>query len=195
MQRMTCLLQTGDLGVTCIVGLTDPHGQVFIGADSCASSSDSWTQVSGPKVFSVDGRFLIGACGSFRAIDLLRFSLHVGLQPDDMSDDAFMRTRFIAAWRKLLLDEGFLYRENMRESGSNFMVGYRGQLFEIQSDFSVLNAPSWGLSVGSGENAARGSLFTTRRDWDCRHRIQQALEAAEAVSPGVRGPFVIMDAP
>ena len=177
--------------MTCIVGIAR-EGRVYIGGDSCGSGGDQWSLVPNPKVFAIENA-IIGGCGSFRMIDLLRFSLKLPSHDAAVSTDAFMRTDFIKALRKVLLDEGHLHRENMRESGGNFLIGYRGALFEVQSDFSVLDAPDFGISCGSGEIAARGSLHTTRSDPDCPGRILRALEAAESVTPSVRGPFVIRD--
>lgn len=178
--------------MTCIVGIAR-EGAVYIGGDSCGSTSSSWVHVPNPKVFPLGEGMLVGAAGSFRMIDLLRFSVRLPAHDAAVSADAFMRTAFVAALRKTFLDEGYLHRECLRDSGGNFMVGYQGQLFEVQDDFSVLNAPEYGLSCGSGEAPARGSLWTTRGAWDCRLRVQQALEAAEATTPSVRGPFLILE--
>lgn len=176
--------------MTSIVGISR-DGHVYMGGDSCGSDSYSWMHVSNPKVFQVD-KFLFGCCGSFRMIDLLRFSLKVEPQTVDQSDDGYIRTTFITAVRKLFKENGFM-RDESRDRGGNFLLGYRGNLYEIQDDFSVLNTPPWGHAVGSGEQPARGSLFTTRDDWDCFKRITKALESAEATTPSVRGPFVTLN--
>jgi 20S proteasome alpha/beta subunit len=178
--------------MTCVAGIAR-EGRVYIGADSCASSNHSWQEASGAqKLFIVGGRFLIGVCGSFRLMDLLRYSLEVEPQADQ-DDDAYMRTKFISAVRSLLRDHGFLSKENQRESGGQFLVGYKGALYEVQPDFSVLNCPVWGHAIGTGELSARGSLYSTRKDWDARGRIQLALDAAEAITPSVRGPFTLLE--
>lgn len=177
--------------MTCIVGIAK-EGRVYLGGDSCGSSSSSWQHVPNPKVFHVQDRFLIGVCGSFRMVDLLRYGLRVQSQ-DGQDVDEFVRTEFVGSVRTLFRESGFLTKEDQREYGGNFLLGYRGHLFEFQNDFSVLNAPDWGLAIGSGEQPARGSLFTTRGDWDARRRIQLALEAAEATTPSVRGPFTLSE--
>lgn len=173
--------------MTSIVGISR-DGVVYIGGDSCGSDFYSCMQVTSPKVF-ITGEFLFGCCGSFRMIDLLRYSLQVERQENGQTDDAFIRTVFISSVRKLFKENGFLY-EDKRDRGGNFLLGYRGVLYEVQDDFSVLNPPDWGHAVGSGEQPARGSLFTTRDDWDCHRRLILALEAAEATTPSVRGPFL-----
>lgn len=178
--------------MTCIVGIAH-KGRVYMGANSCGSTSSSWMHVTSAKLFRVDSRFMIGCCGSFRMIDLLHYSLEVDDHPEDVSDDAFMRTIFVDCVRECLRDGGMLETRNGAEQIGNFLVGYRGHLYEVQNDNSVLNLAGWGHAVGSGELSARGSLWTTRGSWDCRKRILEALEAAEATTPSVRGPFHQME--
>jgi hypothetical protein len=155
-----------------------------MGGDSCGSDYSSYLIVGNPKIFRVHN-ILIGCCGSFRVIDLLRYRLDF-TPSDDWDADRFMRTTFIDAVRECFKEGG--YDDDKR--GGNFLAGYRGRLYEIQPDYSILNAPEWGFAVGSGETAARGSLYTTRDQWDSVDRIQTALEAAEAIVPSVKGPFV-----
>lgn len=178
--------------MTCIVGLVH-KGKIYIGGDSCGSDAWSWQTVNNPKVFKVQD-FLIGCTSSFRMIDLLAYKLQVDRSHPDDSDDKFMRTTFIDAVRQCLKDGGFTETDDDgKPCGGNFLVGYNGRLYEVQDDFSILNCPDWGCSVGSGEQAARGSLWTTRDIQNPTKRIQTALEAAEAVVPSVRGPFIILD--
>ena len=171
--------------MTCIVGITR-DGSVHMGADSCGSDDWSCTNVTNPKIF-INGEFLIGGAGSFRLIDLLRFSLVVPAQSEKISDDAYMRTIFITRVRKLLEENG--YNQNNNEAGE-FIVGYHGRLYSVQEDHAILNVPDWGYAIGLGEGAARGSLWTTRANPDIDHRLQIALEAAEVTTLSVRGPFV-----
>lgn len=176
--------------MTCIVGVAQ-KGKVFMGGDSCGSGH-TWQQVGNPKVFEVSGGFLIGCTTSFRMIDLLRFELKVEEQKSDISNDEFIRTTFIRAVRECFKEHGWLAKSSDKNEGGNFLVGYRGTLYEVQDDFSVLNSPVEGMAVGSGESAARGSLFTTREDKDPTKRITQALESAEAVAMGVKAPFIVL---
>ncbi len=176
--------------MTCIVGVVKKGVKdiVYMGGDSCGSSPASWQTVGNPKVFKV-GEFLIGCTSSFRMIDLLAHNLDVERSHPDDSDDKFLRTTFIENVRKCLKVGGY----GKEDRGGNFLIGYRGKLYEVQGDFSVLNCPEWGSSVGSGEGPARGSLWTTRKEKDPKKRVMTALEAAEAVVPSVRGPMLILD--
>ncbi len=176
--------------MTCIVGVTH-KGKVYMGGDSCGSSSATQQTVGNPKVFKVQD-FLIGCTSSFRMIDLLTHNLSVGREHPEDSDDLFMRTTFIEGVRQCLKKGGFAKISAGVETGGNFLVGYHGKLYEVQGDYSILNCEDWGNSVGSGEGPARGSLWTTRKGKDPKVRVRTALEAAEAIVPSVRGPMVLL---
>jgi hypothetical protein len=174
--------------MTCIVGISQ-DGKVFMGGDTCGSSY-TWQTVGNPKVFTVQDKFLIGCTTSFRMIDLLRFELQVEDQRNDQTDDGYVRTTFVRAIRECFKENGWLKSASDKNEGGNFLLGYRGKLYEVQDDFSVLNSPQVGMAVGSGEQSARGSLHTTRLDADPVRRIYQALEAAESVVTSVKAPFM-----
>lgn len=178
--------------MTCIVALSH-NGVVYMGADSYGSNGYTGTHVANPKCFK-NGEFLIGCTSSFRLIDILTHNFSVPKVHDDehSNPDRFMRTVFIDAIRSCLKTHGHITMDSGTERGGNFLVGYRGKVYEVQPDFSVLNVPDYGGSVGSGEVAARGSLWTTKdiKGMKPEMRVLKALEAAEAVTSSVRGPFV-----
>ena len=180
--------------MTCIVAVVE-GSKVYMGADTYGAGYNSGSYISNPKCF-INGEFLIGCTTSFRLIDLLAYKLNVNkVHPDEQKDaDKYMRTIFVDSVRETLKTGGLLEVHNSKEEGGNFLVGYAGKLYEIQNDFSVLNVPDYGTSVGSGENAARGSLHTSRElTWTPKERLSAALEAAVEVVPSVRGPFVYLD--
>jgi ATP-dependent protease HslVU (ClpYQ) peptidase subunit len=87
--------------------------------------------------------------------------------------------------------------EQSENRGGVFLLGVDNQLFEIQSDYSVLQ-PSLGFSaVGSGEVAAMASLITTTNHFKDKitpvEHITYALEAAEELCCGVQRPFYILN--
>jgi hypothetical protein len=176
--------------MTCIVALVSSDDTIYMGADSCASNSSSFMIVRNPKVFVLGERFIIGACGSFRSIDLLQYSLKVPKQATGISDDEFMRTTFITSVREMFIKNGFKHEDE----SLNFIVGYEGNIYSVEEDFSIINPAKWGHSIGSGGESARGSLWTTR-EMDCtpEWRIMMALQTSEALTPSVRAPFVMKE--
>ncbi len=181
--------------MTCIVAISYKD-KVYMGADTYGSGGGGGggVHVPNPKCF-INGEFIIGCTSSFRMIDILHYELSVPKVHDDEHDDPdkFIRTVFIKAVKSCFLQNGWLKTDSGVESGGNFIVGYRGNVYEVQNDFSILNSPDYGSSVGSGEDAARASLWTT---YDTKmkptDRVELALGSAEVVNSGVRGPFVII---
>jgi ATP-dependent protease HslVU (ClpYQ) peptidase subunit len=108
---------------------------------------------------------------------------------------AYLVKEFIPHIRKLFKDEGFTTIKNNEEKGGNFLVGINGELFEIQSDFSVLRSTDGFSSVGSGESYALGAvkvLLNGYRISPIPTIIKEALEVSEHFSSSVRSPFYVL---
>ena len=177
--------------MTCIVGVVDADGRIVMGGDSAGVAGYDLRARADAKVFRV-GDFLIGFTSSFRMGQLLRWKLasYLQAQPAAMADDEFMCTLFVDAIRKCLSEGGYARKENEAESGGEFIVGYRGALWHIESDYQVGQLVDPFAACGCGESYAHGALAVL--DADAETRVRRALETAERFSAGVRGPFVIV---
>jgi len=163
-----------------------------MGADSCSSDTHRYSVVNNQKLFRIaDKRLLVGIAGSWRMADLLQHSLQVGAPTEGEADRAYVN-RIMDQVRTCFRAGGFLHKGEEVESISGaFLLGYRKRIWQVQSDLSVLFGQAWGTAIGSGMDAALGSLYTTR-DWDhAERRVEAALAAAEATITTVRGPFHI----
>lgn len=180
--------------MTCIVGLID-NGDVYLGGDAAASTSNSILTRETPKVFAV-GKYVFGYTTSFRMGQLIQYSFKPPKpkKEDKETNDTMMRfmvTKFIPALRKLLKDGGFTKVNNSQEEGGNFLVGIGGLLFQIEDDFQVGLALTPYASCGSGTDLALGSMFSTSH-MEPKERVQLALAAAQEFMPSVREPFTII---
>jgi len=178
--------------MTCIIGLLN-GSKVYLGGDSCGSNGYVYENCNHSKVFRV-GEFVIGGTTSFRMLDLLEYSLALpeGQPVATVNMDKFMRTTFVETVRKCLKDGGFTKVNNGVEQGGTFLIGYKDKLYRMQDDFSIINCKDYDV-VGCGDEAAKGSLFTTKAmKLKVEERITIALEAAESVLVGVKGPFTII---
>lgn len=177
--------------MTCIVGLIDRDGMIWMGGDSACLMGWDLTRLADPKVYR-NGPFLIGSTGSTRLMDLLHYALVPPPLPTDAADlRRYMATSFITALRECFTAGGFTQKESEREQhGGGILVGVAGHLFHIDSIYSVTEAVTPYAACGCGESFALGVLFATE-DQPAEQRISQALHAAEAFSGGVRGPFTI----
>lgn len=175
--------------MTCIVGLLCSDGKIYMGADSAASEGASVHTVKTTKVFR-NGPFLIGYTSSFRMGQLLQYEFEPPTRDPDDDALAYMVKDAIPAMRKCLKDGGYTKAENNVETGGVFLVGYEGRLFRIDSDFHVGEPLQPYTAIGSGEDIALGSIYSTHGTTiTSRERILKALNAAQEFKGSVREPF------
>lgn len=173
--------------MTCIVAVVE-NGIVYMGADSAGVSGYSLSTRKDPKIYKV-GKMLIGFTSSFRMGQILGYKLKAPIHYDDTSIEEYMNTVFIDTIREVLKDNGYSTVNNNSESGGIFLVGYKGRIFKINSDFQVGESVQSYDATGCGEDIALGSLFTSFAK-SVEDRLRLALEAAETFSSGVRQPFI-----
>lgn len=180
--------------MTCIVGLVD-KGTVYMGGDSCASNEYTYYNAGTTKVFH-KGQALIGVCGSYKMIDLLRYHMPDLADPDPVDGhDLETHLRRVFMPRVFDLLKKWTWNADEEVEGC-FLLGFKGKLYKFQNDFSIVDAPNYGLAIGSGGEVAVGSLVTTSkirsRRLTPKNRVLLALESAEAAVGSVKGPFNIL---
>lgn len=179
--------------MTCIVALVQ-DGKIYMGADSAGVAGYSLMVRRDPKIYRVDNKMLIGFTSSFRMGQLLGYALVLPEHHSDVHIERYMATSFIDAVRTCLKTGGYAKRENEVESGGTFLVGYRSELFLIDSDFQIGKSAHPYGAVGCGADLALGALHATVMGaLGPQERLQAALTAAEEFSAGVRRPFMIME--
>lgn len=172
--------------MTCIVGFVEGD-TVWMGGDSAGVAGYDLTVRADQKVFR-NGPMLFGFTTSFRMGQLLRYALTIPDHDPRIGDEKYMSTTFVNAVRECLKNNGWAEKHNEQERGGHFLVGYKGRLFKVESDYQV-GIPLDGYdATGCGEQIARGALFATAH-LNGRDRVEMALKAAERCSAGVRGPF------
>ncbi len=176
--------------MTCIVGLVE-NGTVYIGGDSAGIAGLSISIRADEKVFQ-NGPFIMGFTSSFRMGQLLRYKFDPPQQTVSQDDMTYMVTDFIDGVRRCFSANGFGDKD--ATIGGTFLVGYKGQLYTIQSDFQVALSKDPFDAVGCGSDLALGSLYTTSKSTGMKpeDKVVMALEAASAFSAGVAPPYVIM---
>jgi ATP-dependent protease HslVU (ClpYQ) peptidase subunit len=178
--------------MTCIVAIKH-EGVVYLGGDSISSDSKNYELRADRKVFTREkGKYVFGFCGSWRVGQLLQHELVIPKQTSKKSDMKYMVTDFIDAVIKLLDENTQLKNENnLAYTDAVFIVGYKGEIYVVDSDFQVARMLSPYTSIGSGGEIALGSLYSTDKlqGIDIRTRLQLALEAAAAYALNVRAPF------
>jgi hypothetical protein len=177
--------------MTCVIGLLDQNGDIYMGADSAGVAGYS-LQIRADKKIGINGDYIMGFTGSFRMGQLL---LH-GFNPPKINNKKdlyiYMVTDFINAVRKCLLAGGFAQKKDEVEKGGTFIVGYQSKLFCIENDYQVGMVVDNFMACGCGKDIALGCLASTEGiGYKPKDRILIALECAEKYNAGVRSPFHI----
>ncbi len=176
--------------MTCIIGL-EHKGKVYMGGDSAAASGWDITRVVLPKVFLRD-EFLIGYTTSFRMGQLLQFNLNIPEKSQDEDDLHYLITKFIPAIRECLKAGGYTKIENNVEENGDFLIGYHGKLYHVESDFSINRYMHGFDAVGCGTAYAYGAMAAQKND-NPKLCIERALEIASQFSNGVCSPFYVLE--
>ena len=186
--------------MTCIVGLVE-RKTVYIGGDSAGTSN--WfdqTRVKHPKVFVSqadidDMPVAIGYSGVFRDGQIVEHCMRPPFFPTGSNAYAWMVREFVPHLRDTLRAEGAIPDNKAAASTMNtsFIVGFEGRIFEVQSDFSVLESREGATAIGMGANIALGALFTTNaKRAPAEERIRAALRASAKQNVSVAPPFHVV---
>jgi hypothetical protein len=174
--------------MTCIAGVVK-GSKVWIGGDSAGVGGWDLQVRADEKVFK-KGEFIYGFTSSFRARDIARYAFKPPAQPKRQSDHEYLATTFIDEYRKACIAAGMEHLNNVVDGGS-FLLGYRGELYEIDTDFQIGRNVARFNAIGCGGSIALGALDATPTKPPAL-RVRHALEAAERWSAGVRGPFKVL---
>jgi ATP-dependent protease HslVU (ClpYQ) peptidase subunit len=181
------IVKIGEM-MTCIVAVAD-DGNVWMGSDSAAVRGLGLAVRRDPKIYRV-GEFLFGFTSSFRMGQLLGYQFVPPEHPVDCDSDRYMATAFVDALRDTLKSGGYARSENGEESAGEFLVAYRGKIYQVCSDYQVGENLEPFNAVGCGAELALGALYATK-GMHPEERIIIALEASEAFSAGVSAPFLV----
>ena len=178
--------------MTCIVGMIH-NGKVWMGGDSAGTAGNMNQRIRADKKVFVKGEFIIGFCGSFRMGDLLKHTFEIPDTTEVTDPDKFMVNQFVDALRSLLETEnkkaGLSDRDKLYPS---ILVGFRGRLYNIESDYQCGRPEDGFDSVGSGSSVAIGAMHGSKGITSPKARITAALEAASRNDAAVRPPFHVL---
>jgi hypothetical protein len=179
--------------MTCIVGLEHDDGMVSIGGDSAGVDGGLGIRIRTDEKVFINGPMIFGFSSSFRMGQILRYSLTVPEQlPSQKDDYRFMCTTFIDAVRKCLKDGGYARVKDGEDIGGFFLVGYKGKLYRVESDFQVGRSMRTFDACGCGEDYALGAMWGRDLGQPFEEQIRRSLAAAASFSAGVAPPFFVL---
>jgi ATP-dependent protease HslVU (ClpYQ) peptidase subunit len=182
--------------MTCIAGAIDKDSTVWIGADSVSlQNQDCVRRDSRSKVFTV-GSFLVGCTGTHRVCQIVEYLFQPPrLETNDYS--AYMVRQFVTGLRAAMKEHGGEYKDS---NGTDVMdgrclVGFAGQLFEIDIGYGVFNPRDGYHAIGCAAQEAMSAMFTSRslsEGVSAEEMVRCGLEAAAEFDSNIRPPFVIL---
>lgn len=183
--------------MTCIIAYKFDD-VVYIGGDSIAADMDTYSKdiIINPKVFK-NGKFLIGYTTSFRIGQLLEYTLIPPKKNKKQDVMQYLCNNFIDEIRRLFVDNGYdMLKSN--SGGGTFLFAYKGDIYLVQNDYSILIVDTAYNAVGSGYKAALAAMNVLEEiDPKCKRyspeeKLQIAFRAVEKHNNSVAGPFIVM---
>lgn len=180
--------------MTCIVGLAE-RGTVWIGGDSASSDGYQERRLApdNKKVFLREG-LLIGCTTSFRFSQLLEFKLSPPARRSSSSDREYIVCVVAESVRECLREGGYSKVVDDVEKGGVALIGYRGSLYRLQSDFSILQYSDKFDAIGNGGHYALGAMAALEAA-EPEVRILASLAVASHFAEGIREPYHVLSIP
>lgn len=178
--------------MTCIVGI-EHKGEVYLGGDRAATDGGlNRVLIKDPKVF-LKGNIGFGICGLPKVIDAVQYGIELPEDTTGGNGKAWLVGHAIPAIR-----EGLKRLECTEEhNGQQYyhgamLIGYKGHLYQLEANFQLVEAAHGFDAVGSGGEAALGSLRSTKKISDPRKRALEALAVSAEHNAGVAPPFDVI---
>lgn len=146
--------------MTCIAAIIE--GDVIHMAADSITISGSDKDIRADEKIIKKGQYIIGMTGSFRMDDIIRYYVElpeIAKKENDVR--RHMVLKVVPAIKKALLDHGAMKTESGIEKSEPgaILIGYKGRLFTIYSDFQVEELNSRYSACGSGEDYAKGAIY------------------------------------
>lgn len=171
--------------MTAIVGFTH-NKTVYIAGDSLGSNGEEKFEYKASKVFK-NNNFIFGYTDSFRFGEILEYEFVPPEHKAGIEDKAYLVTAFIPKLRETLERCKYVKADDKCGNGF-FLMGYKGRLYKVQGDWSVLEPAEGYSAVGSGSSFCIGAM-TVLKDLKLSpfEKVIKAIESASKHNPFVGG--------
>ena len=178
--------------MTCIVALKH-EGKIYMGSDSQISCGRQ-KLIGECKVFK-KGTMLIGSAGYSRFQKILRYNFNIPEHNESLSDIEYLNSVFIDSLRELCDKKQYLrIIESKSEISDTTLIGYNGKIYKMALDFDVSTYDIPYFAIGSGEDIALGSMFSTINITELapENKIKLAIGAACYFNDGCGGDIRVL---
>jgi len=179
-----------------------------VGVDSRISTMDEGgfvfqtsTMRTGTGKIRQVGRYLLGAAGDVRAINLLHHAFTPPVPPKQGGGilDRFMTVKFVPALRELFDDHGFSRPQtdgsssHVAEQTSTILAVVNATVYVINSDYSWVSEDSGCYALGTGAAYALGAMAALKSRQVSvtveKQKVLKALRASSFFDPHTGPPF------
>ena len=170
--------------MTCISAVVK-NGHVYMAGDLMGSNGFTKKVYPDTKVFK-NGDFLIGYTSSFRMGQILQYNWSQPSRLEGVTDREYLQIDVIESMRECFNTYGFGEFKDGEHQGGTFLIGYKGELYEMQSNFSILKNENF-AAVGSGQYHAESTLLllTQDPDFDPQEVLTASIYAASYFTTSV----------
>jgi ATP-dependent protease HslVU (ClpYQ) peptidase subunit len=183
--------------MSCVIGYVDKDGKIFMGADSAAiyHTSLDIRNICNSKIFNKDD-MLFGFVSSLRCGQILRYIFKIPSRPEGIDDMTYMCAIFVDAMKNCFKENDFALVVDGGELAfeGDILIGYRGALYKIESNFQIILEDAPYVSIGCGEPYATTSMSVLEDvspDMTPDDKILLALGKCEHFNAGIRKPFYV----
>lgn len=173
--------------MTCVVGYKYA-GKVWLAGDQVGGNNyfrENHTNLS--KVFQVKD-FILGYTTSFRMGQILQYSWNPPVKQEGQDDDTYLYRDVVNSLSGVFDSCEFGSKEGVEKRTGQFLLGWKGRLFTVQSNLSILEHDEF-AACGCGEDFARGAMHimsTLTEIWKRPEDfLKNAILAAARYSPSV----------
>jgi ATP-dependent protease HslVU (ClpYQ) peptidase subunit len=163
--------------MTCIVGV-ELDNKVLIGGDIQGTGGNNKIVHTQPKVFH-KRNIIFGYTTSYRFGQILENHLTDPVVPEESEEIyRWLVTVLVPSMKEIL--EAHDYKD-----GGQCLIGIRNQLWDLQSDYSVLRSVQGFSACGSGSEYAMGSMSTSL-EWMTHQNGQDEIDLRDAISLAIK---------
>ena len=184
-------------------------GFACVSVDSRISSIDEGgfasqitTLSQGCGKIAANGKYLLGAAGDVRAINILHHAFLPPVPPpamDDKKTNHFFTTKFIPSLRECFEKQGYAHPEketssHIAEHGSTVLAVLSGRIYVVEGDYSWTSDANGVYALGTGAPYALGALqillgTKERTPKVCKDASLKALKTVSSYDPYTGPPF------
>lgn len=177
------------LPMTCVIGLETAEG-VWMGSDSFFGTDEVCDLIDHPKWFT-KGTLTFGWAGDARPAQIVEHDLHYRGPRKGEKSLPYLVKVVTKSIHNGLRDAGCNLRHPgaTDETGTSFLVVFRGKLYMIQGDYSIVRSPRGCAAIGVGSDIALGAVSALRGRLPPQEAVKEALTLAAEWCCQVEGPF------